>query len=46
MFEKYKQAPVEQKPSRIVKLDKKLSLDSHRGSHDSSLKYRIDMGTA
>ena len=45
MFGKYKQAPVEKKLPRIVRLNKILSPDSHRGSHDSSLQYRINIGT-
>ena len=45
MFEKYKQALVQKKLPRIVRLDKNLSPNSHRGSHDSSLQYRIDIGT-
>jgi serine/threonine protein kinase len=45
MFGKYKQAPVEKKLPRIVRLDKNLSPNSHRGSHDSSLHNRIDIGT-
>ena len=45
MFGKYKQAPVEKKLPRLVRLDKILSPNSHRGSHDSSLHYRIDVRT-
>jgi hypothetical protein len=45
MFGKYKQASVEKKLPRIVRLDKIQNLDSHQGSHDSSLHHRINIGT-
>jgi transcription elongation factor Elf1 len=43
MFGKYKQASVEKKLPRIVRLDKIQNLDSHRGSHDSSVHHRINI---
>jgi hypothetical protein len=45
MFGKYKRTPVEKKLPRIVRLDKIQNPNSHQGSHDSSLQYRIDIGT-
>jgi hypothetical protein len=45
MFGKYKKALVKKKLPRIVRLDKIQNLNSHQGSHESSLHHRINIGT-